>query len=189
MQQQLAVGASSPPPAPSAPQQQVVAIVPMKGHSERIPGKNFRDFHGQPLYAHILSTLQQCGKISQIIVDTDSTDMKRGVQEKFPAVTVVDRPRSLWGDDVPMNEILIHIAETVPAPVYLQTHCTNPLLQAATLDRAIDAYWGKLPAFDSLFSVRQLQSRLYGETFGTSVHPFHCSEELIVPMQTKLAEQ
>jgi CMP-N-acetylneuraminic acid synthetase len=91
----------------------VVAVVPMKGHSERVPGKNFRDFHGKPLYSHILTTLLSCPKIHQVIVDTDSQDMKRRVSASFPTITIVDRPESLWGDQVPMNEILVNVAEQV----------------------------------------------------------------------------
>jgi CMP-N-acetylneuraminic acid synthetase len=141
----------------------VVAVVPMKGHSERVPGKNFRDFHGKPLHWHILTTLLSCKKIHQVVVDTDSEDMKRSIATSFPDVTIVDRPESLWGDHVPMNEILVNVAAQIPSAVYLQTHCTNPLLQVSTLDKAIDLYFENVPIFDSVFSVKQIQSRLYDQ--------------------------
>ncbi len=50
----------------------VVALVPMRHSSERVPGKNYRDLAGRPLYAHIISTLLASGVVDQVVVDTDS---------------------------------------------------------------------------------------------------------------------
>ena len=43
---------------------QTVALLPMKGHSERVPGKNVRDFCGKPLFRWILDTLLSLPEIS-----------------------------------------------------------------------------------------------------------------------------
>ena len=56
------------------------ALLPMKGHSERVKDKNIRDFNGRPLFWHILNTLMQCDYISGVHIDTDSraiADMAR----------------------------------------------------------------------------------------------------------------
>lgn len=44
----------------------VVALVPMRHHSERVPGKNYRPFAGKPLYHYILSSLLACPLISEV---------------------------------------------------------------------------------------------------------------------------
>ena len=139
----------------------IVALVPMRHHSQRVPQKNFRDLAGQPLYKHILLSLQRCKLIDEIVVDTDSPVIQEGLASAFPAITVLIRPEHLCADTVPMNEILFHDTKEVPADLYLQTHSTNPLLRSATIEKAIQDFSAAYPAYDSLFSVTRLQTRLW----------------------------
>jgi len=139
----------------------ITALVPMRHHSQRVPGKNFRSLDGRPLYGHILETLQQVPEISQILVDTDSPEIIDGLRTSFPKVQHVMRPESLRADAVPMNEILMHDTSVVESDFYLQTHSTNPLLKAGTISKAIQTLLELYPAYDSLFSVTRLQSRLW----------------------------
>ena len=139
----------------------LVAFVPMRHHSQRVPGKNYRLLAGKPLFHHIVGTLLAVPEISEILVDTDSDPVMDGVRQYFPQVTVVPRPEHLRADDVPMNDILIHDTGQVQADFYLQTHSTNPLLKPETISRAIQSLMTKYPEYDSLFSVTRLQTRLY----------------------------
>ena len=50
----------------------IAAIVPMRHHSQRVPGKNYRPFAGRPLYHHVIGALLHCPQITQIVIDTDS---------------------------------------------------------------------------------------------------------------------
>ena len=43
-----------------------VALLPMKGHSERVQNKNIRDFNGTPLFCRILNTLMKCTYVSGV---------------------------------------------------------------------------------------------------------------------------
>ncbi len=139
----------------------IFALVPMRHHSQRVPGKNYRPLAGKPLYQHIIETLLAVPEISQIVVDTDSNPVMEGLQKNFPQVAIIDRPESLRADDVPMNEILLYDTDKFPADFYLQTHSTNPLLKTETVSRAIKTFLASYPAKDSLFSVTRLQTRLY----------------------------
>ncbi|PKO17704.1 MAG: acylneuraminate cytidylyltransferase [Chloroflexi bacterium HGW-Chloroflexi-10] len=140
---------------------QIVALVPMRHHSVRVPGKNYRPLAGKPLFHHVLNNLLACSEISQVVVDTDSPDVIRGVQEFFPSVRVIERPDHLRADTIPMNEILMHDTGLVEADLYLQTHSTNPLLCSETISSAIQTLTSQMPAFDSLFGVTRLQTRLW----------------------------
>lgn len=140
---------------------QITALIPMRHHSQRVPGKNYRLLEGKPLYQHILTTLQQCPEITRIAVDTDSEEIISGLHRAFPDVVVIPRPARLLADNVPMNEILMYDVSQVPADLYLQTHSTNPLLSAATISRAVQTLLKEMPERDSLFSVTRLQTRLY----------------------------
>ncbi|OGO15938.1 MAG: acylneuraminate cytidylyltransferase [Chloroflexi bacterium RBG_16_48_8] len=139
----------------------MVALVPMRHHSVRVPGKNYRDLAGKPLYAYILGELLKLPEISEIVVDTDSPIISDGVRDSFPSVRIIDRPGHLREDTIPMNEILLHDTEVVPAKYYLQTHSTNPLLRSETIRDAIKVFHEHYPERDSLFGVTRYQTRLW----------------------------
>ena len=139
----------------------LAALVPMRHHSQRVPGKNYRPLAGKPLYQHILETLQAVPEIDTVIVDTDSEPVMDGVQRFYPDVKLIARPEHLRADDVPMNDILLHDTAQAQADFYLQTHSTNPLLKPETISRAIQSLISNYPKYDSLFSVTRLQTRLY----------------------------
>jgi CMP-N-acetylneuraminic acid synthetase len=141
----------------------LVALIPMRHHSQRVPGKNYRMLAGKPLFHHIIETLLAVPEVGEVVIDTDSTPIMSGLRQYFPQVKIINRPESLRADDVPMNDILIHDTEQVQADFYLQTHSTNPLLKPETVSRVIQSLMTNYPNYDSLFSVTRLQTRLYDQ--------------------------
>ena len=141
----------------------IIALVPMRHHSQRVPGKNFRPLAGKPLFHHIITTLLSCPEISQVVVDTDSQPVMEGLQNDFPEVLVLVRPEYLRADTISMNEILVYDTSQVHADYYLQTHTTNPLLRPSTISRAAQAFLANIPDYDSLFSVTRMQKRLWDQ--------------------------
>jgi CMP-N-acetylneuraminic acid synthetase len=135
----------------------------MRHHSQRVPGKNYRPLGGKPLFHHVISSLLACPEVDTVVVDTDSPDVMDGLRQHFPQVVVLERPQHLRADTVPMNEILLYDTSQVQADFYLQTHSTNPLLQSQTISSAIQTFLTHLPAYDSLFSVTRLQTRLWDQ--------------------------
>lgn len=143
--------------------QTIVALVPMRHHSERVPGKNYRPLAGKPLFQHILDTLLSCPEITRIAVDTDSPVIINSLREQYPQVMIIERPEHLRADTIPMNEVLLHDTAQIPADLYLQTHSTNPLLRPQTISRAIHTLVEQYPTYDSLFSVTRMQTRLWDQ--------------------------
>ena len=139
----------------------LIALVPMRHHSQRVPGKNYRLLAGKPLFHHIIETLLAVPEVAEIVVDTDSDPVMEGLRQQFPQIKIINRPEHLRADDVPMNDILLHDTARVQADFYLQTHSTNPLLKPETVSRAIQSLITNFPNSDSLFSVTRLQTRLY----------------------------
>jgi len=138
---------------------QLVALVPMKGHSERVPNKNLRNFNGRPLCQWILNTLSHTPEVDEIVVNTDSGRLADETRA-FNA-TVLNRPQRLRGDHVSMNKIILHDVAETDGDLYLQTHCTNPLLCSDTISEALSMF--KESDCDSIFSVTPLQTRLWDE--------------------------
>ncbi len=160
-------------------EQRVVALLPMKAHSSRVPGKNFRVLAGKPLFRWVLDTLLSLNEIDEVIINTDARDIlaEKGLLESS-RVIIRDRKKELCGDEVSMNLILADDIESVPADVYLMTHTTNPLLSPTTIKSALDQFIeakenGKC---DSLFTVNRMQTRFYRED-GTPVN--HDPDNLI----------
>jgi CMP-N-acetylneuraminic acid synthetase len=141
------------------------AMVPMKAHSERVPDKNIREFNGKPLFYWIFQTLSEVAGVSRIILDTDAERIAEMVLKYFPDIFVSIRPERLRGDLVATNSLIEYILALFPEQdFFLQTHATNPCLQAGTIRRAIELFTAD-PQHDSLFSVTRLQTRLFDKDF------------------------
>jgi len=133
----------------------ITALVPMKGHSERVPGKNTRIVAGRPLLAWLLTTLTSARRVSRVVVDTDDGTIAALVREHAPTVEVLMRPDHLRdGDTVNGNDLIAWELSQVEGEHFGQFHVTSPLLEAATIDRAVEAYFAE-GEHDSLFAVSE----------------------------------
>jgi CMP-N-acetylneuraminic acid synthetase len=141
----------------------ITAIIPMRHSSERVPGKNYRDFAGKPLYQRIVDTLLECTSISQIVIDTDSPTIIEQTNKEYPSVIVLERPEHLRDGSTPMNDVLINTCNTFESDFYLQTHSTNPLLSADSIEKGIQIFLKNYPIYDCLFGVTRLQVRLWDQ--------------------------
>lgn len=141
----------------------LVAIVPMRHSSERVPGKNYRDFAGKPLFHHVIGALLDCDLIDKVVIDTDSPTVIEQSQKTFPSVLVLERPEHLRDGGIPMNDVLMNTINQVPSDFYLQTHSTNPILSAKTIAEGIGTFFNKYPMYDSLFSVTRKQVRYWDQ--------------------------
>ncbi len=139
----------------------IAALVPMRHHSQRVPGKNYRPFVDRPLFHHIIATLLACPSVAEVAIDTDSPEIMDQCRSAFPGVRLLPRPAHLRADTTPMNDVLLNSTAQIEAEFYLQTHSTNPLLKIETIERAIAELREAVPAHDSLFGVTRLQTRLW----------------------------
>jgi CMP-N-acetylneuraminic acid synthetase len=141
-----------------------VALLPMKAHSLRVPGKNFRPFAGKPLFRWVLDTLLTSADIEQVVINTDARGLlvQNGLTES-DRVLIRDRKPGLCGDHVSMNLVLADDVAAIDSETYLMTHTTNPLLSGNTIRAAMAAYREALNAdrCDSLFTVNKYQTRFY----------------------------
>ena len=157
----------------------IVALLPMKGNSERVPNKNLKDFSGKPLYHRVMETLLNSVYIDTVVVNTDSEAIKSDLKRYFEGkVVVINRPKEIIGDFVSMNKIIECDINTIDADFYLQTHSTSPLLKKESVNQAIEKMiaLSDNKEFDSVFSVTKLKTRLYS----SDGVPFnHNPEELL----------
>ena len=140
---------------------EITALVPMKGHSERIPGKNIKDLCGKPLFAWIIDTLKECSFVKQVVVNTDSEEISKLIKKRYSDVYIHQRPQNLCGDFVSMNKIIEYDLSKIEGNYFLQTHSTNPLLTSKTLQKAAEVFQKN----ESVFSVTRHQSRFFDSNF------------------------
>jgi CMP-N-acetylneuraminic acid synthetase len=160
----------------------IVALLPMKAHSSRVKGKNFRNMAGKPLFRWMLDTLLSIPEISQVIINTDAREILKdnGLVES-ERVVIRERKPELCGDEVSMNLVLADDVENVPADIYLMTHTTNPLLSSNTINDALCVFIEKYEAgeADSLFTVNRFQTRFYKE----DCTPINHDPDNLIPTQ------
>ena len=85
----------------------VLAVIPARGGSKGIPGKNLRPFTGLPLIAHTILFAKLCPEIHRCIVSTDSPEIA-AVAKEYGADAPFMRPPELAQDDTPMWPVLRH---------------------------------------------------------------------------------
>jgi CMP-N-acetylneuraminic acid synthetase len=141
----------------------VVALVPFKVNSERVPRKNFRILGDKPLYAWIIDTLIKVPQIEKIVINTDARHL---IDEtaclKTDKVIIRSRPEAICGDLVSMNKVIEDDLQNISATTYIMTHTTNPFLSVESISAGLERYQkGLRDGYDSLFSVKKIQTRLY----------------------------
>lgn len=132
----------------------IVAIIPARGGSKRIPQKNIYLLGGKPLIAYTIEHAKQSKFISRVIVSTDDENVRK-VSKEYGA-EIIDRPKDLATDIATSESVLLHVLEWLEkgekySPdlvVFLQ--CTSPLRKKDDIDNAITTLINK--GGDSLFS-------------------------------------
>lgn len=161
----------------------MLALLPMKKISERVPNKNIKLLHGKPLYEYVLDMLQNCNTFDFTVVNTDCEYISDRLQKRYgDFVKIIERPDYLCGNDVSMNRIIEYdISIFKSYNKFLQTHSTNPLLTKATVLKALNMFENGIfnDTIDSLFSVNVIQSRLYYD----NINPINHSPNTLIKTQ------
>lgn len=115
---------------------EVLAIIPARAGSRGIPNKNIRIIAGHPLVYYSIKNALQSGYITEVVVSTDSPEVRIIAQQM--GVKVHWRDAALCGDAVTLDAV---IADAIPANKswdYVVTmQPTSPTLRVETLDKAI----------------------------------------------------
>lgn len=135
-----------------------IAIIPARGGSKRLPGKNIKLLGSIPLLAHSILYAQQHKFIEAVYVSTDDEKIKE-IALQYGAL-VVDRPQKLSGDFEPTVSALKHVLESIDGEVenVILLQATNPLRPQNLLQDAFILFQDK--QVDSLFTVSRNHHKL-----------------------------
>jgi CMP-N-acetylneuraminic acid synthetase len=131
----------------------VIAFVPIKLKSQRLPGKNLLPLMGKPMCYHIFETLLKSKYTYNTYVYCSDESIKEYIPQK---VEFLKRPKRLDKDDVKGLEIYQEFIKEVKADVYVLAHATSPFLKTKSIDNAIEKVLSG--SYDSAFSAQKIQT-------------------------------
>ena len=132
----------------------VIAIIPARGGSKRIPDKNLLAIAAHPLVAHSIMHARQSRLVREVYVSTESGQV--AAVARAEGAEVIVRPGEIAGDEATSESALLHVLDErnrrgLPDPdlvVFLQ--CTSPVRRPGDIDRAVETLIDE--GADSLFS-------------------------------------
>jgi N-acylneuraminate cytidylyltransferase len=135
----------------------VLAVIPARGGSKGLPGKNLRPLGGKPLIAWSIEQALACRGIGRVLVSTDSPEIA-AVAKAFGAEPPFLRPAELAQDQTPTEPVLLHALDTLEKAG--ETFDALMLLQPTSPVRRVGALGAALAQFqaegaDSLLSAAE----------------------------------
>ena len=115
----------------------VVAIVPVKGTSERIENKNIRLLDGKPLFLHTIEKLLSCNFLDEIYLDTESEKIIDLVSD-YENLKIMKRNPELANNKTDGHKLFMNEVENIEADIYVQILCTSPFIKKETIKKGID---------------------------------------------------
>lgn len=145
-------------------QPKVLGIIPARGGSKGLPGKNIRVLGSMPLIAHTIKAAKESNYLDRIIVTTDDLDIKE-VCLQYGAEVPFLRPTELASDDTPTIDAILHCVRYMDSefnykPDYICIlQCTTPLRTSEDIDGCITKCINS--TFDACISVCEAESNPY----------------------------
>lgn len=152
-----------------------LAIIPARGNSKGIPGKNLKPLAGKPMLAWSVAHALACAAVDRVVVSTDSEEIAAAAREAGAEVPIL-RPAELAEDDTPTEPVLFHMVEHLAGEGYrpdgvILLQPTSPLRRPGRLDEAA-AQLEKSGA-DSLVSVHEVHPFLWKNPQGDEAAPLY----------------
>jgi CMP-N,N'-diacetyllegionaminic acid synthase len=120
----------------------VLGLVPARGGSKGLPGKNVRPLHGRPLLAFAADAARASGVIDRVVLSTETEDIA-AVGRAAGLETPFLRPAHLAADDTPMLPVIEHAVDTLAADgwtadIIVLLQPTSPLRTGAHVRRSVE---------------------------------------------------
>jgi CMP-N-acetylneuraminic acid synthetase len=120
----------------------VIAVIPARGGSKRIPRKNVRLIAGKPLIAYTIENALNCKNVDKVVVSTEDEEIREIA--KIYGAEVIDRPEELARDDVTLDPVIFHALKAVEQKektnydYVITLQPTSVLISKDTIERAVD---------------------------------------------------
>lgn len=142
----------------------ILAIIPARGGSKGLPGKNIKELNGKPLIAYTIEAARESKFIDRVVVSTDDIEIAN-ISMSYGAEIPCLRPKELSNDMSPTIDCILHMLEYLKTndlyiPKYVALlQCTSPLRNNKHLDEAIERL--KSTKKDAIVSVCEAEVNPY----------------------------
>ncbi|MHC4181782.1 MAG: acylneuraminate cytidylyltransferase family protein [Planctomycetota bacterium] len=175
----------------------IVGIIPAKGKSKGIPGKNMKRFGGHPLIQWTINAAKRSERLDHIFVSTEDPAIKQNALSQN--LQVLTRPPELSEDSVQVDEVMLFALRQLQwsglnPSVVVVLQPTSPFRTAKHIDEAIDLYHevneGKrlFALNETVFSVYQPEKFHYKTSRGLGVPLGHNPEKRLGRQDTDPTE-
>lgn len=156
----------------------VVALIPIKLSSTRVPGKNTKPFYdGTPLMSFIQKTCLDARTINEVYIYCSDETVKPYV---LPGVKYLRRPEYLDGDSINANDFIREFMKTVDADIYVNAHTTSPFAKPETIDELVTKVAsGK---YDSAFCAEPIRTFMWQDGKPINFDPNHFPRTQDLPL-------
>lgn len=163
-----------------------LGLIPARGGSKGLPGKNLRPLLGRPLISWSISAAMESGVFEWVIVSTDSTEIAEVARSEGALVPFI-RPPSLATDDASAVDVAIHAISEVqnltgvlPATIAL-LEPTSPLRSSVDLREMSAKFHAQTHLIDGLISVTRFDHdvSLLRRIDGSTMRPFFPEMSLV----------
>lgn len=135
----------------------VVALIPIKLSSTRVPGKNIKPFFdGTPLMHFIQRACLECRLIDEVYIYCSDDAVQEYI---LPGVHYLKRPVFLDADTVNANDFIREFMKTVDADIYVNAHTTSPFAKPETIDDLVSKVANG--EYDSAFCAENIKTFLW----------------------------
>ena len=141
---------------------EVVAVIPARGGSKGVPGKNLAQVGGVPLVARAIRACLAANRLSAVVVSTD--DQAIAAVARQAGAVVVTRPLDLAGDTASSEEAVVHALEVLyggaanQVDVVVLVQCTSPFTTSEEIDQVVQAV---LDGADTAFTAARFHGFLW----------------------------
>lgn len=121
---------------------EIIAVIPARAGSKRIPGKNHKNFCGRPIITYPIRILEETEIISRIIVSTDSPEIIQ-LLENSSTVEIFERSNDFSGDEASTLDAIkecIQASELEEDDLLLCVYPCTPMLNNELLEELIKTY-------------------------------------------------
>ena len=120
----------------------ILAIVPARGGSKGLPGKNIRPLCGKPLIAWSIEHAQKSKYVDDIFISTDSREIA-DVAEQYGVSVPELRPDELAKDTAPSSEFIVYTLNKLKSEgkvfdYFILLEPTSPLRDVDDVDKSIE---------------------------------------------------
>ena len=118
----------------------IVAFLPAKGSSTRIPNKNLMLLDGKPLFMYTLEKLMDCDFINEVYLDTESDEIINIASST--GCKILKRNPNLANNETDGNKLFMNEVKTIDADIYIQILVTSPFIEKQTIKNGIYSILG-----------------------------------------------